>query len=58
MDQMAIEARREYFRNYAKANKEKLKETQRKWREKPENKEKLKEYQKNYWSKKAMELIK
>lgn len=47
MDQAALEAKREYQREYA-----------RKWRARPENKQKIKEYKNRYWQKKAYEEFK
>ncbi len=51
MTEEAKAARREYKRNYARANAERINEYQRNWRK--ANPEKVKAYNQSYWSKKA-----
>ncbi len=51
IDEKIKEARREYYRNYYKKNKDKIKEYQNNWRR--ENPDKVKEYNRQYWIKKA-----
>lgn len=53
MTEEAKAARREYKRNYNRANAEKINEYQKKWR--AANPEKVKAYNQSYWSKKAEE---
>lgn len=53
MDEKAKAAKREYFRKYREANREKVNEYQRKW--KKQNPEKAKAAQERYWTKKAAE---
>lgn len=56
MNNKAKEARRAYFRQYYKKNKDKINKYQRDWRSTPEGKKKVQEYNKRYWEKKAKEL--
>lgn len=53
MTEEAKAARREYKRNYARANAERINAYQRNWRK--ANPEKVKTYNQSYWSKKAEE---
>lgn len=53
MTDAAAEARREYKRNYNRANASKINEYQRNWRK--ANPDKVKAYNQNYWQKKAQE---
>ena len=55
MTEQAKAASREYFRNYRKANKEKVKAYQRKWRK--ENPDKVRAAQERYWEKKAAAIV-
>ena len=52
---MMEEVRRDYYKQYNKKNKERLKEYQRRWRTK--NQEKVKQYEQNYWRNKAIERL-
>lgn len=56
LDEQAKEARRQYYREYYKANKERIREQQNKWRN--ENPEKLKGYTASFWNKRAKALNK
>lgn len=47
----AKELRKEYYKNWRKANREKVNEYQKKWRN--SNKEKAAKNQANYWERKA-----
>lgn len=53
LSEKAVEARREYQRQYRKRNSEKILARQRKWRK--ENPEKAREYISRYWERKAQE---
>lgn len=52
---MMEEVRRDYYKQYNKKNKERLKEYQKRWRTK--NQEKVKQYEQNYWRNKAIERL-
>ena len=54
MTEAAMQARREYIREWKKKNREHLQEYQRKWRK--QNPEKVKQYADTYWAKKAVNL--
>lgn len=67
MDEKALEARRQYQREWQRQNREKVKEYQRKWRQnnpdkvrdshrewQQQNKDKVKNYQETYWTRKAI----
>lgn len=51
MDEAAKEARRQYYREYAKLNRKRLNEAQKRWRQ--ANPEKVREYDERYWKRKA-----
>lgn len=52
-EELALEAKREYHRNYYRKNKKKLNAKAKQWRE--ENPEKAAESNRRYWMKKALE---
>lgn len=52
---LIVQAKRDYYKQYRDKNKDKLNEYQRKWR--AENKDKDKEYKHNYWLKKAVNQL-
>ena len=56
MTNEAIEARKEYMREYRKKNKEKVKAYNKKWRE--EHPERMAAYSEKFWEKKALEAAK
>lgn len=47
------EAQREYYRNYYKCNKERIRQRQNEWRR--ANKDKVAEYNQRHWKQKAIE---
>lgn len=51
INEKVAEIKRDYYKQYRDANKDKLNQYQRDYRAK--NKDKVKEYNKNYWLKKA-----
>lgn len=51
--ELILEAKRKYQREYYQKNREKIQEAQKKWRK--ENPEKVAETNRRYWSKKAQE---
>lgn len=52
-EELILEAKREYHRNYYRKNKPKLKAKSKRWRE--ENPEKAAEANRRYWEKKVQE---
>lgn len=56
MSKEALEARKEYMRNYRKKNREHINKTFNEW--KKSNPEKVKQYEANYWEKVAQEMLK
>lgn len=53
LSEQALEARREYYRNYYRDNKDKILEYQKEWRK--DNPDKVKQYMKNYWENQRQE---
>lgn len=54
LSEEAKEVRRDYFRNYYKENKERIRENNKQWKQ--QNHEAVKQHQINYWNRKADEL--
>lgn len=55
LEKMALEARREYNREYRKKNAEHLKKYHKEWSE--QNRDKLRANRQRYWQKKALEKL-
>lgn len=51
LDEQATEARRQYYREYYQANRERIREQQNAWRNK--HPEKIKGYAQSFWDKRA-----
>lgn len=54
-NEIIIQLKRDYYKEYRDKNKDKLNEYQRQWRK--ENKDKVKDYKHTYWLKKAVNQI-
>jgi hypothetical protein len=54
VDEAAREARRQYYRDYARKHKESIRASQKKWRD--ANPDKVKEYTARYWNRRAQEV--